>query len=85
DFKRHVFEMARQPWGKMKNRGKSNGPFFPDCVDKSDDTSTVPIINDPNDLVVVVAGGAGGKSMWCPTAGAQTLSASKAIDLGPTS
>lgn len=83
DFKQHVFEMARQPWGKMKNRGKSKGPFFPDCVDKTDDTSMVPIINDPNDLVVVVAGGAGGKSMWCPTAGAQTLSASKSIDLGP--
>jgi hypothetical protein len=28
----------------------------------------------------VVAGGAGGKSMWCPTAGAQSLSVSKRIE-----
>jgi hypothetical protein len=42
----------------------------------------VPIVNEPDDLIVIVAGGAGGKSMWCPTSGAQTLSASRAIDLG---
>jgi len=83
DIQKAVFERARQPWGKVRDRGKSHGPFFPECVDKSDDNSLVPIINRPQDLIVVVAGGAGGKSMWCPTAGAQTLSASAAIDLGP--
>jgi len=42
----------------------------------------VPIINEPRDLIVIVAGGAGGKSMWCPTAGAQSLSVSKRIERG---
>jgi hypothetical protein len=82
DVQKALFEMARQPWGLAKNRGKSKGPFFPAWVDKRDDKAMVPIINEPRDLIVVVAGGAGGKSMWCPTAGAQSLSVSKRIESG---
>ena len=77
DVQKALFEMARQPWGMVKNRGKSKGPFFPVWVDQNDENAMVPIINEPRDLIVVVAGGAGGKSMWCPTAGAQSLSVSK--------
>ena len=51
-------------------------------ADKNDENAMVPIINEPKDLVVIVAGGAGGKSMWCPTAGAQSLSVSKVIERG---
>jgi hypothetical protein len=80
DVQKALFEMARRPWGLVKNRGKSNGPFFPVWVDKNDDQAMVPIVNEPRDLIVVVAGGAGGKSMWCPTAGAQSLSVSKPIE-----
>ena len=82
DLKMALFERARQPWGLAKNRGKSNGPFFPKWVDKSDDTSMVPIVCEPDDLIVIVGGGAGGKSMWCPTAGAQSLSVTKAVETG---
>ena len=82
DIQMALFEMARRPWGIAKNRGKSKGPFFPVWVDKKDENALVPIINEPKDLVVVVAGGAGGKSMWCPTAGAQSLSVSKLIERG---
>ena len=80
DVQKAIFELARKPWGMVKNRGKSKGPFFPLWVDQTDDNSMVPIINEPRDLIVVVAGGAGGKSMWCPTAGAQSLSVSKRIE-----
>jgi len=80
DVQNAIFEMARKPWGMVKNRGKSKGPFFPLWVNKNDDNAMVPIINGPRDLIVVVAGGAGGKSMWCPTAGAQSLSVSKLIE-----
>ena len=69
-----LFQMARKPWGIVKDHGKSKGPFFPAWVNKNDDNAMVPIVNEPKDLVVIVAGGAGGKSMWCPTAGAQSLS-----------
>lgn len=80
DVQRAVFERARQPWGLVKNRGKSKGPRFPEFVDRNDDASTVPIIREPGDLVVLVAGGAGGKSMFLPTAGGQSLAVSKPIE-----
>jgi len=80
DVQKAIFERARQPWGLVKNRGKSKGPRFPEFVDQADDNSMVPIIREPRDLIVIVAGGAGGKSMFLPTAGGQTLSVSKLIE-----
>jgi hypothetical protein len=71
DVKRELFEHARQPWGLMKNRGKSKGPRFPAWV--------VPMLWRAEDLILVVAGGAGGKSMFIPTAGGQSLSVSRVI------
>lgn len=79
DLQQALFERARQPWGLMKNRGKSKGPRFPEFVDRNDDGSMVPIVRAPEDLIVIVAGGAGGKSMFLPTAGGQSLSASRVI------
>ena len=75
-----LFERARQPWGVMKNRGKSKGPRFPEWIDRNDDNSTVPIVWEPADLLVVVGGGAGGKSMFLPTAGGQSLAVSRRIE-----
>jgi len=75
-----LFERARQPWGLMKNRGKSKGPRFPEFVDRTDDRSMVPVVREPGDLIVVVAGGPGGKSMFLPTAGGQSLAVSKRIE-----
>ncbi|MGH9356977.1 MAG: hypothetical protein ACRD10_12670, partial [Terriglobia bacterium] len=80
DVKMSLFERARQPWGLVRDRGKSRGPFFPVWVDEKNENASVPIVCHPDDLIVIVAGGAGGKSMWCPTAGAQSLSVSKPIE-----
>ena len=80
DIQQTLFELARQPWGLVKNRGKSKGPRFPEFVDRSDDNSLVPIVNAAEDLIVIVGGGAGGKSMFLPTAGAQSLPVSKIIE-----
>jgi hypothetical protein len=80
DVQKALFEMARRPWRLVKDRGKSRGPFFPVWIDRNDPDAMVPIVNEPRDLIVLVAGGAGGKSMWCPTAGAQSLSISKPIE-----
>ena len=80
DLQQALFERARQPWGIVKSRGKSKGPRFPEFVDKNDDASMVPIIREPKDLIVIVGGGAGGKSMFLPTAGGQSLAVSKAIE-----
>ena len=81
DLQQALFERARQPWGLMKHRGKSKGPRFPEFVDRNDDRSLVPIVREPQDLLVVVGGGAGGKSMFLPTAGGQSLAVSKLIDI----
>ena len=80
DIKNALFERARQPWGVMKNRGKSKGPRFPEFVDRNDDNSMVPIVGAADDLIVIVGGGAGGKSMFLPTAGGQSLSVSRLIE-----
>lgn len=82
DLQQALFERARQPWGLMKHRGKSKGPRFPEFVDRNDDSSLVPIVREPQDLLIVVGGGAGGKSMFLPTAGGQSLAVSKSIDTG---
>jgi hypothetical protein len=83
DIKNDLFERARQPWGLVKNRGKSKGPKIPECFDQNDDNSMMPVVCEADDLILLVAGGAGGKSMWCPTAGGQSLAVSKAIETGP--
>lgn len=80
DIKLFLFERARQPWGLVRDRGKSKGPFFPAWVDTRDEGSMVPLVCHPDDLIVVVGGGAGGKSMWMPTAGAQSLSVSRPVE-----
>lgn len=82
DLQQVLFERARQPWGLMKHRGKSKGPRFPESVDQTDDQSMVPIVWEARDLIVLVGGGAGGKSMFVPTAGGQSLAVSKAIETG---
>jgi hypothetical protein len=80
DVQKALFERARQPWGLMKNRGKSKGPRFPEFVDRSDDKSMVPVVWEARDLITIVAGGPGGKSMFLPTAGGQSLAVSKRIE-----
>lgn len=79
DVKTFLFEKARLPWGMVRGRGKSLGPFFPDWLNLQDDNEMVPIVNRPEDLIVIVAGGTGGKSMWLPTAGAHSLAVTKEI------
>ena len=64
----------------MKNRGKSKGPRFPESVDRNDDRSMVPILWEAKDLITLVGGGAGGKSMFLPTAGGQSLAVSKPLE-----
>jgi hypothetical protein len=67
----------------MKHRGKSKGPRFPEFVDRNDDRSMVPIVREARDLVVIVGGGAGGKSMFLPTAGGQSLAVSQRVERAP--
>jgi hypothetical protein len=82
DVKLFTYEVARQPWRLVRGRGKSLGPFFPKWLETPEDDDTVPIVCHPDDLIVIVCGGAGGKSMAIPTAGAQSRAVSRLIQLG---
>jgi hypothetical protein len=79
DVKIFIYEKARQPWRLVKGRGKSLGPNFPHWLDQPEDEDRVPILIHPDELIVIVCGGAGGKSMGIPTAGRQSRSVSRAI------
>ncbi|MDA0999962.1 MAG: hypothetical protein O2807_05520 [bacterium] len=60
DVKRHLFELARLPVSQMKKGGRFHHPDrveWPDWVDRSDDACLVPMIHDPEDILILVAGG----------------------------
>ncbi|HEY3953047.1 MAG TPA: hypothetical protein VGM53_06710 [Streptosporangiaceae bacterium] len=81
DVKTFIYERARQPWKLVRGRGKSIGPNWPKWLDQAEDDDMVPVVTAPDDLIVVVCGGAGGKSMVIPTAGAQSLSVTREITM----
>ncbi|MEK6709807.1 MAG: hypothetical protein AABZ64_04430, partial [Nitrospinota bacterium] len=60
DVKRRLFELARLPVGLMKKGGRYReaAPVdWPAWVDRNDDACLVPMIHDPEDILLVVAGG----------------------------
>ncbi len=60
DVKKILFEKARLPVGLMKQGGRYRGPGgtdWPDWVDHDDDNSMVPMVHDPDDILLIVAGG----------------------------
>ena len=79
DVKLFIYEAARQPWSLVQGRGKSMGPNFPKWLEEPRPTDMVPILRRPDDLIVIVCGGAGGKSMVIPTAGGQSRSVSRSV------
>ena len=57
DVKSFLFEQARQPLGKLRDRGSWGKSPLPDFVDINDDEAMVPIVGKPEDIVILVAGG----------------------------
>ncbi len=65
DIKRELFERARMPLGLLKRGGRYRGPKlsrWPDWVDHSDDDFLVPMVHEPDDILLFVAGGIPGPS-----------------------
>jgi hypothetical protein len=83
DVKLYIYEKARQPWRIVRGRGKSLGPNFPKWLESPEDDDTVPILAHPDELIVIVCGGAGGKSMGIPTAGRQSRSVTRLVRWAP--
>lgn len=82
DVKAYIHEFARQPARLVRDRGMEIGREFPQWIDLSDDDAMVPIIDKADDLIVVVSGGGGPKSMCVPTSGRQSLSVTRPITAG---
>ena len=65
DVKREIFERARMPLGLLKQGGRYRGPElsrWPDWVDHDDDDFPVPMVHEPDDILLFVAGGSPGPS-----------------------
>ncbi|MFP6891297.1 MAG: hypothetical protein VCF07_16410 [Nitrospinota bacterium] len=60
EVKKILFEKARLPLKLMKKGGRYRGKGkvdWPDWVDQDDDESMVPMVHDPDDILLIVAGG----------------------------
>jgi hypothetical protein len=79
DIRLYMYEIARQPLRLVQGRGKSLGPDFPKWLENGDPDDMVPIVTHPDELLVLVAGGSGGKSMAIHTAGKQSRAVSRLI------
>jgi hypothetical protein len=66
DVKRYVHAHARRTVGEMKHGGEWNRETLaqlPPDIDITDDTTTISAVRHPDDLLVLVAGGAAGRWM----------------------
>lgn len=64
----------------MRNRDKSVGPDFPKWLEPGEPDDMVPIVTHPDELILFVAGGSGGKSMGIHTAGKQSRAITRLIE-----
>lgn len=73
DVKNYIFENARLPLGKLKHRGHWGARSWPKEFEGQNDDFLVPLVSDPDRLVLVVAGGDGRHSSWFPAWSATQL------------
>ena len=64
DVKGFLFEHARIPKGVLKDRGLWGARQWPEEWEQQDDDYMIPIVEDAEKLVLVVAGGDGRHSSW---------------------
>ena len=66
DVRQYIFEHARLPLGQLKERGHYGTRSWPAEFERRGDAFEVPLVTDPDKLVLVVAGGDGRHSSWFP-------------------
>ena len=69
EIQRFLYERARNTVGDLRNRAGWNMPRWPKWINQGDDSTSVPIVGQPEDIHVIVAGGAGKHSSFIPTFG----------------
>jgi hypothetical protein len=75
--RRYLFEKARLPVSRLKHGGmyleQLERNLWPRWVERADDTSLVPPVREPEDIKVLVAGGAGPHSVVIPGWGTRAV------------
>ena len=66
DVKDYIFQHARLPFSEIKDRGHYGSRSWPEEWENVPDDYPIPLVTDPDKLVVVVAGGDGRHSSWMP-------------------
>ncbi len=66
DVKQFLFDTARRPLRELKGGGEFYGEktfevYWPKWVDRNDENARVPVVRQPQDLIVFVAGGSVGR------------------------
>jgi len=64
-----LFQHARNRVGDMRDRGMWRMHEFPDWIDLENDDTEVPIVGAPEEILVLVGGGAGKHTAFVPTFG----------------
>jgi hypothetical protein len=57
DVRMYIFDKARQPIRELRDRGGWGKSPLPRYIDENDDNTLVPIVGDPQNILVLVAGG----------------------------
>jgi hypothetical protein len=82
DVQGFLFDQARNTVADLRNRAMWNMMNWPKWLNKEDDRTRVPLVGRPEDILVMVAGGAGKHSAYIPTFGI-TKSCTKKIERNP--
>jgi len=67
DVKQYLFDNVRLPMRELANRMYAGTDPFPEWIDVNNPDAQVPIVANPDRLVIVVAGGDGRHSAWMPS------------------
>jgi hypothetical protein len=78
DIQQFLFEQARVPLRRAKQGGMWGMQDWPKWLDVYNDDTTIPVVRRCEDMVILVAGGAGKHSSCVPTFGA-TRSVTRAV------
>jgi hypothetical protein len=70
DVKAFLFAHARQPLKRLRLGGMFAIRDWPKWMEPTDDDALVPLLETPDDVLVIVAGGEGKHSLYVPTLGA---------------
>jgi hypothetical protein len=66
EIKEYVFRHARMPLRQLRDRGHWGARSWPEAWEHEPEDFLVPLITDPEKLILVVAGGDGRHSSWFP-------------------